>query len=209
LNRCIDLVSPAGILVLDNGAFTHWRKGGGQIDSEAFWTWANDAQSRCDVAVAMIPDVIGGNEEQNWMEAAYAIREGLSEYSERAMFIWHLDDSLDNLVCAARLFNFVGLGSCGEYDVQQHPDRYLVRLRQVSAVLDYVELAYARRPFVHLMRGLGMLHRAIRFDSADSTNIARNHNRTRHLPNHVAAMAARIEAKIDMEQRWIGPAYPT
>lgn len=209
LDRCIELVGSEEILILDNGAFTQWTQGRGQIDRHRFWEWANEAQSRCDVAVAVIPDVIMGNEEQNWMEASYAIRDQLSEYTERTMFIWHLDDSIENLVRAARLFNFVGLGSCAEYDVQKHPEKYLERLRQASVVFDFVEREYGRRPFVHLMRGIGMLSRAIRFDSADSTNIARNHCRTKGQPNHVAAMAARIAAKIDAEQKWIGAAYQT
>jgi hypothetical protein len=209
LNRCIELVGAEEILILDNGAFTHWKQGKGQIVRHQFWEWANDAQWRSDVAVAVIPDVIMGNEEQNWLEAAYAIRDQFSEFPERTMFIWHLDDSIENLARAARQFNFVGLGSCAEYDVQKHPEKYLERLRRASVVFNYVEHEYGHRPFVHLMRGIGMLHRAIRFDSADSTNIARNHWRTKGQPNHVAAMAARIAAKVYAEQKWIGTAYPT
>ena len=51
---------------------------------------------RCEVAVAVIPDVIGGSEADNWAEAARAVHE-LAAYPERLMFIWHMNDSLDGL----------------------------------------------------------------------------------------------------------------
>ena len=60
LEKAIELQDPEGMLMLDNGAFSHWRAGKGAIDREAFFAWANEAQSQCDVAVAVVPDVIGG-----------------------------------------------------------------------------------------------------------------------------------------------------
>ncbi len=208
LERCIELQDPDGMLLLDNGAFSHWRAGKGQIDRVKFFDWANDAQRACPVAVAVIPDVIEGSEEQNWMEAAIAVRD-LSEFPERLMFCWHMNESLDQLKRAALLFNFVAIGSCAEYDVQKNRKAYLARLREVSAVLDYVEFFCGRRPWVHLMRGLAVLPQAIRFDSADSTNIARNHCRTKGQPGHVAAMAKKIKATVAAVPRVIGKTYPT
>lgn len=208
LERCIELQDPEGILVLDNGAFTHWKAGNGQIDRLAFFDWANQAQGYCEVAVAVIPDVIGGTEEQNWMEAAIAVRD-LSDFPERLMFCWHMNESLDQLKRAALLFNFVAIGSCAEYDVQKNPKGYLERLRAANAVLDYVERFYGRRPWVHLMRGMAMLPKALRFDSADSTNIARNHNRTKRQSRHVAAMAMRLAGQLAKAPRRVGKAYKT
>jgi hypothetical protein len=203
VDGCIEMQDPEGMLLLDNGAFSHWRKGRGRIDREAFFAWANAVQDRCAVAVAVIPDVIQGNEDQNWLEAAYAIR-GLSRHTERLMFVWHMDDSLDQLRRAARLFNFVAIGSCSEFDVQRNRAGYLERLRAASAVLDYVERFHQRRPWVHLMRGLAVFPEAIRFESADSSNVARNHCRTRGAPDHVAAMVERIEQPI-LEARNLAP----
>lgn len=194
LSRVLELQGP-GMLMLDNGAFSHWRAGKGAIDRAAFFEWANDAQRQCAVAVAVIPDVIGGSEEQNWMEAALAVRH-YSDFPERLCFVWHMDDSIEQLKRAARLFNVVAIGSCAQYDVQRNRAGYLARLREASAVLDYVEAFHGRRPWVHLMRGVAVLASAIRFESADSTNIARNHCRTKGQPNHVATMAARIAAPI-------------
>jgi hypothetical protein len=112
------------------------------------------------------------------------------------MFCWHMNDSLDQLKRAALLFNFVAIGSCAEYDVQANKAGYLARLREASAMLDYVETFYGRRPWIHLMRANGVLKDAIRFESSDSTNVARNHSRTKGQPWHVGVMAGRVEAPI-------------
>ena len=195
LETCIRLQDPKGMLMLDNGAFTHWRKGKGAIDRRAYFAWANAAQARCAAAVAVIPDVIGGDEATNWMEAAYAVRQE-ARYPERLMFVWHMDDSLEQLEKACRLFNFVAIGSCAAFDVQKNRKAYIARLRQANATINYVEAFHGRRPWIHLMRGTAMFAKAIRFESADSSNVARNHCRTKGQANHIAAMAARIEAPI-------------
>ena len=211
LDRAIELVDPEGMLMLDNGAFSHWRAGRGQIDREAFFAWANAAQARCPVAVAVIPDIIGGSEEQNWLEAAHAVRGELSQFTERLMFVWHMNDSIEQLVKACRLFNFVAIGSCAEYDIQKNRDAYLARLKHASAAIDSVEQLHGRRPWIHLMRANGVIAEALRFDSSDSSNIARNHCRTRGNDGHVRDMVARIAAPIREAAAGaeIGPAYPT
>jgi hypothetical protein len=211
LDSCIQLQGEDGMLMLDNGAFSHWRAGKGQIDRNAFFAWANAAQDRCAVAVAVVPDVIEGSEEQNWLEAAYAVRE-LSDYPERLMFCWHMNDSLDQLERACRLFNFVAIGSCAEFDIQRDRQAYLARLREANHVINMVEAIYKRRPWIHLMRGLAVLKDAIRFQSADSTNIARNHCRLKgKVERRAAVMHDKIAAPIvaSAEAAPIGPTTPT
>jgi len=195
LERVLPLQDKNGMLLLDNGAFSVWRSGKGAIDRKAYFAWANAACRRSEVAVAVIPDVIEGSEAQNWQEAAAAVGE-LAEFPERLMFVWHMNESLEGLKRACRLFNFVAIGSCAEYDVQRARGAYLERLRQVNAVADWVEVRYARRPWLHLMRGLAVLQEAVRFNSADSTNVARNHCRTKGESGHVARMANRIRAEV-------------
>lgn len=198
LDRCIDLVGPTGVVMLDNGAFSAWRSTGHNMtasERQGFYDWANDAMRRCDQAVAVIPDVIeGSTPEANWELAREAVHYGF-EFPERAMFVWHMDEPIEQLQKACRLFNFVAIGSCAQYDIQKNFAGYMDRLREAMASIEYVDQFYGRRPWVHAMRGLGQYHRFRRLDSADSTNIARNHCRTKGRPNHVRAMAARIEAK--------------
>jgi hypothetical protein len=198
LERAIELVDPEGMLMLDNGAFSTWRSGRGRVDREAFFSWANDAQARCPVAVAVIPDVIEGSENENWLEAAYAVRGELSAFPERLMFVWHMNDSIEQLVRASRLFNFVAIGSCAEYDIQKNRKAFLARLRHASAAIDYVEQAYGRRPWIHLMRANGVIAETIRFDSSDSSNIARKMAAKIAAPVRAAAAAAKV-----------GRTYPT
>ncbi len=190
------LVPASGILLLDNGAFTTWKQRR-DFDEAGFWHWANAAQAIYPEAVAVIPDVIGGSEAENLTLAARAIRGGLAAYPERCMFVWHTNNRLDLLKRAAMLFNFVAIGSCAEHDIQKHWPDFLARIEQANRTIEAVDLLAGRRPWIHVMRGLGKYHKFPRFDSADSSNIARNHCRTKVQPDHVRAMADRIKTKID------------
>ena len=201
LDDVIELVGEDEILILDNGAFTHWRQGRGSIDREAFWTWANAAQEYSSQAVAVIPDVIEGSERENLEELSWALR-GDSAYAwfpERTMAIWHLNESLEQLETLCRLVNFVGFGSCAEFDVQRKRADYMARIREASAVVDRVEREHDRRPWIHLMRGLGVFADLTRFDSADSTNVAVNHHRYKaaHGERRARFLADRIRGQID------------
>ena len=198
VKRCMALVGDDQILLLDNGAFSHWRSGRGRIDRHAFWCWANAIQAACSNAVAVIPDVIDGSEQENLLEVSWALKVGLARFPERTMAIWHMNESLEQLKRLCLICNFVGFGSCGDYDVQRNTATYLRRLRQANAVACYTEHFYGRRPWLHLMRALGLYHRFACFDSADSTNVARNHWRYRDTHGDAAALflANRITDRI-------------
>ncbi len=202
LDQCIELVGDDEVLILDNGAFSHWRAGNGAIDRFEFWEWANEAQRRCPAAIAVIPDVIQGDERENLIEMSWALREELSEFPERTMSIWHLDDSRDFLATQCKLCNFIGIGSTNEVDVQKHKDEYLRRIRMVYETVRAIEAVHQRRPWVHLMRGLGIMDRCAWVDSGDSTNVARNHCREKAKvgagDERALIVANRIERKIQI-----------
>lgn len=189
------MTTETGILLLDNGAFTTWKQGR-DFDEQGFWDWANAAQDLYPQAVAVIPDKITGNEEDNWMMAARAIRGGLAKYPERTMFIWHTNDSIAQLKKACLLFNFIGIGSCEGTDIILEWAAFEKRIQEANMTIEAVDIICGRRPWVHIMRGLGKYHKFRRFDSADSSNIARNHCRTKGNPNHVRVMADRIRRKV-------------
>lgn len=225
LDRCIELVGDDQILILDNGAFSIWQAKlkGRKLPKrlqfadqdeyrQAFWDWANEAQARCPQAVAVIPDVIEGSEHANLLELSYALRYEMAEYPERCMAIWHLDDSIEQLTTMARICNFVGFGSCAEFDVQTEREAYMERITHASAAIDYCEQIHARRPWIHLMRGLGVLHELVRFESADSTNVARNHSRYKqHGDDRCKMMADRISEKVHTKAYAapVGRTFPT
>ena len=183
LDECIDLVGKDQILILDNGAFTAWKQGLTLDDAwwDGFYAWANAAMDRCPQAVAVIPDVIDGNEEENLKLIAKALRQDKLKYPERAMAIWHLNESLEQLEKLFKIFNFVGFGSCQEFDIARNKtgSAYMEKIREVFAHMNYWQMKYKKdRPWIHMMRGLGVFHK-IGFDSADSCNIAINHCRTK------------------------------
>jgi hypothetical protein len=197
LEDAIRLVGQDEILLLDNGAFSYWRKGG-RICRREFWTWANEIQRRSPQAVAVIPDVIGGDELENLVELSWALREGWAEFPERTMAIWHMDESLDQLAKFCRLVNFVGIGSCQEFDIQRRRPAFRARILEASQVIDQVEREHNRRPWIHLMRGLGIYNELARFDSADSTNVAVNHSRYKaeHGDDRGRYLADRVTEKV-------------
>ena len=206
LSRAIELVSPSQMLILDNGAFSIWRAAqeGRQVPARlrfagpsdyrhAFWDWANEAQHQCAEAVAVIPDVITGEEAENLNEVRIAL-DGLAEYPSKTMAIWHMNESIQHLDTLCRVVKFIGMGSCIEYDVQKHKDAYLRRLYEARVCRGNS----GHCPQFHLMRGLGIYHKALWCDSADSTNIARNHHALKELHGdaRVAVMHCRIKKQI-------------
>ena len=76
LDQAIRLVGDNGILLVDNGAFSAHQSGIDTMSDESylegFADWANDILARCPVAVAVIPDVIGGTWQQNAQPLAHS-----------------------------------------------------------------------------------------------------------------------------------------
>lgn len=183
IDHAIRHVGRAGILILDNGAWSIHNSGlaGDSYPRDEFWSWANYYTAVCPNAVAVIPDVIGGDERANLEEISRAIRYGLADYPERTMGIWHTGDSQDFLALQLKLLNFVGVGSSGEFDVKRHRGAYLERLERVRITREAMRALHGRNPWIHLMRGLAMLKVLPWAESADSCNVAVNHCRGREL----------------------------
>lgn len=191
---------------LDNGAFSIWRKTGEPVaDWSDYYCWAGTwlTHPACDFAI--IPDVIGGTEDENDVLVAdwpFAKHEGVP--------VWHLNESLERLVRLAREWPRVALGSADEWDVKS-PRKALERLAQaLPAISD------DGRPRCKL-HGLRMLNPEITgvvpLASADSTNTAFNHGKDgnwkgRYMPASREARAevlvGRIEA-VDTPGRWDPP----
>ena len=131
---------------------------------------------------AVIPDVIGGSEEQQ--------RKSLSEWffpDYLSAPVWHLHLSIDYLLELADKFPKICLGSSGDF--------WQIGTKKWNQRMDMVfeELSSKRRhlPWIHGMRMLGQAGNNWPLASADSTNIARNHSQTLWTPEQ---MAERIDA---------------
>lgn len=151
--------------MLDNGAFSLWKQGTA-VDWPDYYLWSDQwlRHPACDWAI--IPDVIGGTEEEN--DALVAEW----PHGHRGVPVWHLNESIDRLVRLAADWPRIALGSAAEYDVSS-PWKCINRLAvALPAISDP-----AGRPLVKL-HGLRMLNPAIvtkvPLASADSTNVARN-----------------------------------
>lgn len=213
LDQAIDLVGEDQILLVDNGAFTAWQAGT-KLDWdhwEGFVHWAADIQARCPQAVAVMPDIIGGSVDENWQLAMdFMCSEGVDRW--RIMPVWHMHEPLDYLRHMATEFQFLAIGSSGQYaKVGTHG--WHKRMRQALRALDRATLRQGeRRPWVHLMRAQSMMH-LYAVDSCDSCNVAVNHGRWAKKnpgPDHIARMAAPILERVaescdGSERRWVDP----
>jgi hypothetical protein len=163
---------------LDNGAFSLWGKSV-DVDWLEYYRWAEEWLSHPACDWAIIPDVIGGTEDQN---------DALIDewpHGNRGVPVWHTDESPERLVELASRWPRVALGSAAQYDVSRVA-RCLDRLAEVLPLI-----SKDGRPVCKL-HGLRMLRHeitnAVPLSSADSTNIARN---------------------IGMDGRWTGAYQPT
>lgn len=209
LNQAIDLVGAveSSILLVDNGAFSAHQAGVNTMTDETylegFATWANDISERCPQAIVVLPDVIGGTAEENWQLASTTM--GMLDACERAMPIWHMHEPISYLLHLVATFNYIGFGSSAQYFNLDTPE-WTARIEEAFAAIAAWELETGRsRPRIHMMRAQKKAH-LFAFDSSDSTNVAMNHNRwsrTNGRDNHVARLAARVDAKI---QASAGPA---
>lgn len=154
---------------LDNGAFSLWKAQGGdgvEVDWSGYYEWAGEwlRHPACDFAV--IPDVIGGTEEEN-DRLVWSWPLGIN----RGVPVWHLNESVERLQRLAGIWPRVALGSAAEYDVAR-PSACLRRLYEVLPAIATDGVLDVK------LHGLRMLRPEIvtkvPLASADSTNVARN-----------------------------------
>jgi hypothetical protein len=196
-------VEVAQSFALDNGAFSAWRSGDPVTDWTGYYEWVADIarHPHCDFAV--IPDVIGGSDDDN---DALLLEWPLPRIGAP---VWHLNSSLGRLERLAADYPRVCLGSAGEYATVGDA-KWWNRIAEVMRVVCDDD-GY---PLTKL-HGLRMLNpdvfSRVPLASADSTNIGRNvgidsHWRGTYSPpnkeTRAAVMRARIES-INAPARWV------
>jgi hypothetical protein len=167
-------------VMLDNGAFSAWRKGEPVGDWTAYYEWV-DRWLDYPTTWAVIPDVIDGDEGDNSrLCRAWPFR-------DRGAPVWHMHESLNRLVALIHSFPRVCIGSSGAFAVIMS-DRWSRRMDEAWRTIDCV---FKRTPNVHMLRGMSLIRERWPFASVDSSDIARNHNRNQNTP---AKMRARWDA---------------
>lgn len=153
---------------LDNGAFSVWKEASGATpDWRGFYDFVDTWSRHPRFDFAVVPDVIGGSEEDN-----DSLAEQWPFARHQAAVVWHTDESTERLVRLAREWPRVAIGSSGKYDVSrpmQLVDRMLEVLPAICGPDGY--------PICKL-HGLRMLNakvfQRLPLATADSTNVARN-----------------------------------
>lgn len=155
--------------VLDNGAFSHWKAGKGDIDFEAYAQWVKEYAAHPSFDWCLIPDKIDGNEKDNLDLVHKWVSRG---YRAKGVPIWHLHESLDYLDYLVSNFEWIAFGSSGDY---QTPNSKIWWCRMNQALAVACDKQGRPRCKLHGLRMLNVkVFTRIPFSSADSTNAAVN-----------------------------------
>lgn len=186
---CVSYAAPSQVkichqigqsVMLDNGAFSLWRAGK-PTDWPGYYAWS-DEWLACATTWAVIPDVIGGDDEQN--DALIAEW----PHGQKGAPVWHMHAPISRLVALCSRWSRVCIGSSAQYS-SVGTARWHARMTEAfNAIAD----TRGRVPPIHMLRGMSMSGGIYPFASVDSTDVARNH----HLPHQSAAkMAAKWDAQ--------------
>lgn len=180
------------MLMLDNGAFSAWQKGGQepflqQEYLDGYEGWALEQIGLCEAAVGVVADTITGSTETNralWKASRLPLG--------RRMVVFHMhesDEYLRELLASGE--SYLAFGSSGQY-AKPATEAWHARMAEMMAIVDEAET----RPHIHMMRAQAQ-HHMYDFDSSDSTNLAVNHCRYKHTgAGYVRRFADRIHAKL-------------
>lgn len=166
----IDIVaSCCKTFVLDNGAFSHWTAGKGDIDFYAYAEWVNKYAKHPAFDWCLIPDKIDGSEDQNADLVSKWVRSG---FIAKGVPVWHMHESLEYLEYLITNFEWVAFGSSGDWSTP-NTKAWWERMAEVMSVA-CDEQGRPRAKY----HGLRMLNTKVfsrlPLSSADSTNAAVN-----------------------------------
>lgn len=180
-------------VMLDNGAFSAWTRGM-VTDWPGYYAWC-EPWLDYPTTWAVIPDVIGGSDEDN--DALIAEW----PHGQKGAPVWHMHEPLDRLLRLAQDWQRVCVGSSGEYAQVGSP----AWTRRMEAAMDALCGNGPVPVWLHMLRGLALCGSDFPFASADSTNVARNHGGTNMGRSRKSAL--RMASEIDARQcpgRWRG-----
>jgi hypothetical protein len=192
-------------VVLDNSAFTYWKRGG-RVDVAAYHAWVHTVAGHPSLDWCLIPDIIDGTEQENVDLVTLWLRMGSRV---RSVPVWHLHESLDWLEYLVTHFQTVALGSSGQWSTPG-TEAWWNRMAEAMAVACDSE----GRPRTKL-HGLRMLNPEVftrlPLASADSVNASLNSRTLSRfgmyppptLAQRSEVIAERIEAH-NSAPRWCG-----
>jgi len=150
--------------VLDNGAFSIWRRGGA-LDVKGYIDWVTQWHRHPGFDWCLIPDVIDGSEAQN-----KSLVESWPS-NIRGVPVWHFNESLDYLAYLVHTFDFIALGSAGAYATVGNKAWW----GRAAEAMDVICLDGCPMTKLHGLRMLNpKIFTRLPLASADSTNAAQN-----------------------------------
>lgn len=171
-HRDVDIAHEIGqSVMLDNGAYPAWTQGK-PTDWPGFVEWARPwLEHRTTWAV--MPDVIDGDEEDQERLSAWLLEYDPWVWS-RCAPVWHMHESIGRLKGLCQSHERVCLGSSGQY-ADPTSDRWR---RRMEEAMNAVCGNGPAPTWLHMLRAMDQAAGGpYPFASADSTNLARNHNR--------------------------------
>lgn len=152
---------------LDNGAYSLWRSGEPAGDWSDYISWVRSIRRIPGFDFAVIPDVIGGTEQEN-----DRLVDSWPLGPHDGAPVWHLHESIGRLIRLATYWPRLCLGSSGDFSVVGSKPWWNRMIEAMNAVCDDNGHPTCK------LHGLRMLdpeiYRHFPFASADSTNIGRN-----------------------------------
>jgi len=186
---CVSFFTPSDVeacheigqaVLLDNGAFSAWRKGIALTSTwwAKYYAWAERWLAH-PTTYAIIPDVIDGDEfDQDALLAQWP-------FHERGWPVWHMHEPIGRLLHLLDTWPRIAIGSSGQYSRVGDPHWR----RRMDETWNAIASRHRFTPWVHMLRGMQAVKWAYPFASVDSTDVARNH----HLPRKNAR---------DMAEAW-------
>lgn len=154
--------------VLDNSAYTHWRKGG-SVNVADYHAWVHSMAGHPGLDWCLIPDTIDGTEQENKDLVTLWLRMGSRV---KSVPVWHLHESLGYLDDLVSQFQTVALGSSGQWATPGTEDWWNRMAEAMSVACDNEGRPRAK------LHGLRMLNPEVftrlPLASADSANAAVN-----------------------------------
>lgn len=147
--------------ILDNGAFTFWKKKK-NINWKEYYKWVNKYPQRDNF---FIPDIIDGTElENDKLLKTNPFDDGIP--------VWHIHESFKRLERLANNYNYIAFGSSGEYSILGTLKWHKRMNEAMKVVCDKDGNPLIK---IHMLRCLdAKIFTQYPFYSGDSTNVARN-----------------------------------
>ena len=173
-------------VMLDNGAFSFWRTGKA-VDWQRYYDFCERWLVHR-TTWAVIPDVIDGDLEDNHRLIVQWFTQSHRWRRDAGAPVWHMHEPIDHLRRLVGGYQRVCFGSSGQYATVGN-DAWR---RRCDEAFNAIHREGRVDCWIHMLRGLALAGSEYPFASADSTNVARNHNRPQ---NTALKLATRIDAQ--------------